>query len=308
MTIGKHDEKWLGYPIREYEPSKGPIKPGKQFYRLSVSYDRGQEGQTFVDLLDQFLQEPAAMEAEGLVIGPWDYEDMVSQTSQPIVEALVAARDRLPKLRSLFIGDITYEECEVSWINQSDFAPLLVAYPLLEHLRVRGSNNLSFGKIRHANLISLIVESGGLAPAIIAEVAAADLPKLEHLELWLGTDNYGGINEPDPLQPLLTKAALPSLCYLGLRDSQIADAVAEAVAQSPILKRLEVLDLSLGALSDVGAEALLNAPPVRKLKKLDIHHHYVSPEMVERLAAIVPLDASDPKEADGEYRYIALSE
>ncbi len=308
MTISKHDEKWLEHPIQNYEPGEKPLKASKVFYRLSLSYDQSDSGENFVDLLDRFLQEPAAAKAEGLIVGPWEYEDMVSSTSQPIVEALVAARDRLPKLKALFIGDITFEECEVSWINQSDFAPLFGAYPNLAHLRVRGSNNLSFGRIQHANLESLIVESGGLPAPLIAEVAKADLPKLEHLELWLGTDNYGGINDTAPLQPLLTTDGLPKLRYLGLRNSQIADAVAQAVAQSPILQRMEVLDLSLGTLGDAGAEALLNTPAIRKLKSLDIHHHWVSKKMVEQLAALVTLDAGDPQEGDSEDRYCALSE
>src|SRR5262249_44728682 len=98
-----------------------------------------------------------------------------------------------------------------------------------------------------------------------------------------------------------------------LRDSQIADEIAAALVQAPILKRLEVLDLSLGTLSDEGAEALLRAPDLRSLKKLDIHHHYCSLEVVARLEALgIEVDASDRQEPHvfqgEESRYVAVSE
>jgi hypothetical protein len=104
----------------------------------------------------------------------------------------VAARDHLPNLTAIFLGDIIIEENEISWINQSDVSPLFTAYPALEHFRVRGGNGLIVGSIRHERLKSLIIESGGLPAQVVRDVAAATLPALEHLELWLGTEEYGG--------------------------------------------------------------------------------------------------------------------
>ncbi len=42
------------------------------------------------------------------------------------------------------------------------------------------------------SLVALTIESGGLPAAVVREVASAHLPALEHLELWLGEENYGG--------------------------------------------------------------------------------------------------------------------
>ena len=110
-----------------------------------------------------------------------------------VVQGLIAARDRVPNLRALFLGDIIYEECEISWINQTDMSPLLRAYPALEHFRVRGGTGLHFSALRHDRLTSLIVETGGLGGDVVARCgdrrpAAAWM----HLELWLGSTNYGG--------------------------------------------------------------------------------------------------------------------
>jgi hypothetical protein len=125
------------------------------------------------------------------------------------------------------------------------------------------------------------------------------LPKLEHLELWLGALDYGGIEAPAPLEPLLSGKFFRKLKYLGLRNSEMADEVAKAVAQAPILARLEELDLSLGALSDVGAEDLLRSPEIRKLKKLDLHHHFLSKPFIEELKKLpLEVDVSEAMEPD----------
>src|SRR5262249_10086031 len=202
---------------------------------------------------------------------------------------------------------------EISWIEQSDVSPILAAYPELEHFGVRGAQGLSLGTLRHGRLKSLVVQSGGLPAELVRDVAAADLPELEPLELWLGEEQYAGTSTPSHLAPILSGGLFPKLRYLGLRDAERADEIAAAVATAPITERIRALDLSLGTLSDQGAMALLASPAVARLEKLDIHHHFVSKEMVKRLKALgIRVDASDPKEPDvyddEVHRYIAVSE
>jgi hypothetical protein len=313
----EHAETFAGHRVKDYDPEAG-IKRSRAAtptaYRLTCEDDGGDLLDEFPELLDRFLNEPGAAGTTGLVVGIWDYEGMMRSGNRVVVEALAAARDRLPGLRALFLGDIIRDECEVSWIRQGDVSPLLAAFPRLEHFKVRGSGLLTFGALRHDHLRALVLESGGLPEGILAELYAAHLPRLEHLELWLGSPDYGGIPDPVALVPLLRGRAFPRLRHLGLRNSTIADLVAQAVAFAPVLRRLEVLDLALGALGDDGARALLASPAVRRLGKLDIHHHYVSPEVVKQLKGLgIEIDAGQAGEphhfADGtEYRYIAASE
>src|SRR6266404_7205564 len=136
MTIGQHAEMFAGFRVEDYDPDAGaPAGQAERWVinRLGIAYEEAQRGLTMAALLERFLADPAAAEAPGLVIGSWGGDDMVEPNgAAKVVNALVAARDQLPSLRALFLGDIICEECEISWINLADVSPLLRAYPALE--------------------------------------------------------------------------------------------------------------------------------------------------------------------------------
>lgn len=302
----QHVESFVGKPVVDYKTEIGIVDPIDTVYRLSVEYD---SEISIVDLLSQFAADANASKVTGLVIGMWDADE----SSQHVVDCLVDTHQQLSSLSSLFLGDIVDEENQISWIEQSDLSPLLTAYPQLEYLQVRGNEGLTFGELKHDRLKTLIVETGGLSVERVREVCESYLPSLEHLELWLGTENYGGDATPEDLAPILSGGLFPYLQYLGLRDSEIADRVATAVANSTILVRIKALDLSLGNLGDVGAAALLASPFIGQLDKLDLHHHYISEALVKDLEKLsIAIDVSDPQTADKydneEHRYIAVSE
>jgi hypothetical protein len=208
---------------------------------------------------------------------------------------------------------MTFEECEVSWIKQGDVTPVFAAYPDLVTLRVRGTDGLEMRPVRHATLREFAIESGGLPTALVEVIGESDLPALRHLELWLGTDNYGGDADVDDLATIMSGARLPALEYLGLRDAEIADEVAAALAGAPVVARLKALDLSLGALSDVGATALLTGQPLTHLQRLDLHHHFLSEPMMARVRdeltpAGVAVDLSDRQQEEDWGRFISVAE
>jgi hypothetical protein len=304
-VISEHVEEFAGLPVRDFVAGEGITDPAGTAYRLRLEYD---DERTFDALLNGLLDDPAAARVVALVIGSWNQHES-DTTAAGIIAALAAARDRLPGLKALFLGDITYDECEISWIQQGDVTPVLSAFPGLEYLSVRGGDGLAIGPVRHDGLKALVVESGGLPASVVRSVCAAELPNLGHLELWLGSANYGGDATPDDLAPVLTGAAFPRLKYLGLRDCEWADALAAALADAPVLRRIETLDLSLGNLSDEGAVALLSGGNLPGLKRLDVHHHYVSDEVLDGLKATgVELNAEDQRDASEDDRYIAVSE
>src|SRR5262249_19321549 len=153
------------------------------------------------------------------------------EVNNRIIEALVAASQRFTHLRTLFLGDITSEESEISWISHSDVSPLFNAYPKLKYFGVRGVGGLRLGHIQHDHLRKLVIESGGLPRGIVEEILNSNLPALEHLELWLGTSDYGGDTTVEDFAPLFNGSLFPQLRYLGLRDSEIVNDLAQSIAQ-----------------------------------------------------------------------------
>jgi len=314
MAIHEYTKIFAEKPVEDWDQQAGIADPENTCYALRLPYEEAEEGRRWTDKFAAFLDDPSSNLVTGIVIGIWgSWNSSLERTSAPLVEALVAARDRLPNLRAIFLGDLIGEECEISWIQQSDVSPLFAAYPQLEHFCVRGADGLSLGSLKHDRLKSLIVQSGGLGANVVREVAAAELPELEHLELWLGEENYGGNATVADLAPIFGGALFPKLKYLGLRDSEIADEIARAVATAPALERIRVLDLSLGTMTDEGAEALLASPAIARLEKLDVHHHFCSEEMTAKLQSLgIEVDVSDRQEPDSYddevWRFVAVGE
>ncbi|RKN34084.1 STM4015 family protein [Micromonospora musae] len=315
MAFGSHARSFAGRPVVEV-PEDGPLPEvdGPVSWRFSRwDFDDDAEdvlSEAFQVGFEQFVAQ-AGPTVESLVVGAWGY---AAFNPAPIAQ-LCEAAPRLPALRALFLGDMTGEECEVSWMKVGDVSQLLAAFPSLEVLRVRGGEDFRFSPVRHPRLRELAVESGGLSREFVGAVLDSDLPALTDLELWLGTSEYGGDATPADLAPLLAGELFPQLTRLGLRNAETADEVARAVAAAPVVRRLERLDLSLGTLGDEGAAALLAGQPLTHLAQLDLHHHFMSEEVAASVVAALPgvqVDVSEqekPDEYDGEtYRYTAVSE
>ncbi len=277
MTIDSNINTFNGKKIEVYDPETGIVDLSKFAYKIGVDWDSKEEGKTTEGLLETFSNDPKASEVKEIVIGCWDFE---GGNSSELVNMFVKVKDKLKSLQYIFFGDITYEETEMSWIENSLVTPVLEAYPGLVHFQVRGGNSLSLAKLKHQNLKTLIVETGGMSKSIIDEIFNAGLPNLEHLELWLGDDNYGCDIAPDDLKTLLDGKLFPKLKYLGLCNYYMSDDLAKAIADAPILDRIETLDLSKGNLSDEGGNALLNSSRIARLKNLDLSHHYLSDEVM----------------------------
>lgn len=311
MTISDNLTEFYGLNVEIYSREKGLRDPENTAYKLSVDYEEADEGMTILDKFNQFIDDPKAGNVKALIIGSW--EEAFDGAPENLILKMIENVQKLQNLRALFIGEMTYEECEMSWIIQRDYSDLLNAFTQLELLQIRGASELSFEDAKNDNLKSLIVETGGLPNEVIDEIMSCRLPELTHLELWLGDENYGFDGDVEIVQKLVENNPFPKLTYLGLRNSEIADDIAEYLADHPILSQLDVLDLSLGNLSDEGARALLAGSTVRSLKKLDLHHHYISDDLLPKFEVLgISVDLSDQQEADeydGEVeRYIYVSE
>ncbi|MCB1633733.1 MAG: STM4015 family protein [Xanthomonadales bacterium] len=294
---------FVGLRVVDYDMEK-PARSDVA-YRFRSDWDEDQ----IVPALKHFLSKDEALQATAIVIGAW-FGDDSEKTPGEVLDVLIENRDRLPLLSAVFVGDITSEENEMSWINQTDLAPLLNAFPDLQLLRARGGTSLVFTPLQHAKLRGLALETGGMDASVLRGVCSSQFNELEHLELWLGTEDYGATVRIEDLQPLLSGEIFPNLKYLGLRNSDMADQIAAVVVNSPLMQRIETLDLSLGTLSDEGGEALLHLKD-SKLKKLNLHYHFMSPELVRRLRAlpfVVDVTTPSDMDTDEDFRFVAVGE
>ncbi|MGP2439904.1 STM4015 family protein [Streptomyces sp. JW3] len=276
-----HLRHFHGLPVFDF-PEAGddrplPADPGSVAWRLRCG--QGAENEDAYDYWNRFFATAPLDGIRALLIGsPWyGFDGGGLDDSMPMMA------ERLTGLEALFLGDVDMEESEVSWIEQSDLTPVLDAFPGLRELGVRGGTDLEFPVVRHEGLRTLRFESGGLPRQVVRNVAASDLPALQYLEMWLGVEDYGGDATVADLRPLLAGDRLPALRHLGLQNSLFQDDIAAAVAQAPVVARLDTLRLSMGSLGDEGAEALLRGRPLTHLRYVDLHHHYLSDAMMLRV-------------------------
>ncbi|NER33828.1 MAG: HEAT repeat domain-containing protein [Oscillatoria sp. SIO1A7] len=295
--------------IKEFEPEIGISDTAGIAYAFRCEYDDFLE---ITDKLAGLLQDPQASKLEALVFGPWVSLLESGDDSSALVNALVAAKEKLPNLKALFLGDISGEEYEISWIRHCNISPILKAYPNLEMLQIRGGDDLAFSPARQENLEILVVETGGLSRETIAQICALELPALEHLELWLGSDCYGGDSSIEDLMPILAGDLFPHLTYLGLRNSEYSDKIAAALVESPILQQISILDLSMGTLGDEGALALLDCPAINEIDILNVSENYLSEDSIEQLqeldCQVIADEQKEDEYEDEEERYCSVAE
>lgn len=318
MTISTETIRFAGLPVQKFTADiDAPADPGTVAWKIATDWEGGSD--RFVADLAALAAAPWAGQVTALILGQW------SDSSDPLPVAEITPHlGAFPALTALFVGDMTFEESEISWIDWGDLDPVLSAFPNLTTLHLRGGctpmDDASPGLVTPTlpGLTSLTVESGGLLEVHLAALLAGDHPALDHLELWLGTQDYGGIENIAPLTALLAGDLFPTVTRLGLRNSEHADEIAAALVGSPLLDRVTHLDLSLGVLTDTGVDALtdtavgaLAAGGLGAVTTLNLDRHYATEAALARLRAAHPgvaISADDPQDPDDDFRYPAVSE
>ncbi len=250
-------------------------------------YDDYEDGNCDAETMaEQILNDPDLSSLDEIVVGCWG--ESYDNGAQAIIDVFVNNPDAFANISSLFIGDMDYEECEVSWIEQGNYSKLWAALPNLKKLTIKGATELELGAISHAKLESLELISGGLPSNVLASIAKADLPKLEKLNLYIGVEDYGFSGDIAEVKAVVDQCKnFPSLKYLGIGDSELQDEIAEYVMNCKVLESLETLDFSNGTLSDVGAKSILEKKDrLVALKTLNLNYHFMSDTMMETISKL----------------------
>jgi uncharacterized protein (TIGR02996 family) len=275
---------------------------------LRLSHDEDQlpkelDG-TLTDVLDQVLDHPSGRYiVEVAFHGNGNLSD---DNLQSLVDKL--AEKAPASLRKLTLGD---NIDQISWHHVGSIAALWPSVAQLKTLEIE-TGELEVGEPGQMNAPALeraVFVTGGMSPSCARGIATAQMPNIQHLEIYYGDPNYGGISTIDDVMPLLERADLTKLRYLGLKNSMFANDIARLVANAKVIKNLETLDLSLGAMTDEGAKHLAeNAQGLAHLKTLDLKRNFLTPAGIELVKNLCPSVLTDGQEkpyerSNGELRY-----
>ncbi|NUO54843.1 MAG: WGR domain-containing protein [Polyangiaceae bacterium] len=275
--------------------------------RISMGYDDADGGADIDDIVSAVLTHPSGRFLRELTVGMFDYE---GENHYPRIIKVLQKAGPKPTLRRLFLGDFEYpEETEISWANVGDIGKLWALYPNLESLELQGAE-IELGKISAPKLKSMILRTGGLPAGALKSLAAATFPSLESLEVWTGSDSYGGDSTITHLSPLLTGKSFPKLTHLGVVNCGYVGEAVSALAKSKILGQLKSLDLSKGTLIDDETDPLLDKGAFGALSSLKLSENLLSDAACSKLASVCgKVDCSEQRDNDDpEYRYVCVSE
>lgn len=278
--------------------------------KFAYDYDDYEDGSKDAStMVEEILNDKDLKNLEEIIIGCWG--ECYDNSVQSIIDKLVENKDKVAHIKSLFVGDMGYEECEVSWIEQGNYSNLLDVLVNLQHLKIKGSNDLSLGKLNLSNLESLEIICGGLPKSVISEIANSNLTNLKKLNLYFGIDSYGFDGDINDIKGILKNENFKNLNYLGLGNSCIQDEIVEETIKSNILENLKTLDFSNGTLTDKGAQIILdNFDKIKHLEFLNLNFHYMSDEMMKKIESLpIKVSVLEQNELDEDYEnYPMLTE
>jgi uncharacterized protein (TIGR02996 family) len=276
--------------------------------------DVDEEGQ-MEETLERILKHPAGHLVRAMTLGLPPHEDL-QWHMEGVVEALTNAGP-LPLLETLDLSQDADHMDQPSWRRVGAIGGLWAAAPNLRELHLQGSagsdegTKIDFGTIVAPRLEKLTFKSGGLDKKAPTQLGAAKLPKLKHLELMFGREDYGCSSTVASLAGILGGDGLPALERLGLMNSEWEEPLIAAVAKSKILPRLKVVDLSMGVLDGPATKSLLTfADKFKHLDELILDDNYFTEDDQVKLKEALPNArfGTQKDDEDPEYRYTTIGE
>ncbi len=261
------------------------------------------------DVLDRLFTNPAALVLQQLKVGVIRWEYNAADIAMVIAEAAKAPFAKT--LKSLRFGEVDGIDIDCGHHPIGDLSGITnEAFPELRELKMWGCE-ISLGELKLPKLERLVVQTCGLSQRNVAAIANGDLPALDRLEIWFGSEDYGNDNTFESIESILQSTKWPTLTHLGLMNCPVADGICERVGASKIIETISSLDLSLGTVTDDGARALLqHRAALAHLRTIDLSQTYVTAGMVAELQSIGPtIIATEMREDEGpEYRYVVVAE
>ncbi|MBW4600821.1 MAG: hypothetical protein KME29_14775 [Calothrix sp. FI2-JRJ7] len=264
-----------------------------------------------LEKLKLIVHDSKVNEVEALICENSDYRAnaySVNSEFDDFVTMLFNYRDKLINLKALYLGTAS-QHCYPYRLGLGDLSLILEGYPNLEVLEIKGyCNYLQLESKRHNKLKTLIIDTENISCKALTQIYYSNFPNLEYLELDVsGYDSLDTTNIMQCLNRIFAGHSLPNLIYLGLHKNNFTDKIASAIAKSPIIEQLAILDLSIGNLTTKGAEALYRCPGVNNLHLLNVSRNHLSSDVVENLYCLNCQVIAEEQESE-EDRYNSVWE
>lgn len=139
----------------------------------------------------------------------------------------------------------------------------------------------------------------------IRALLRSNFPALHSLKLFLGPADFDTMSADDhptvdDLGPLLRGEVLSSVRMLGIQNWERTNELCGALVASPIVSRIEHLDLSGSALDDRGAAALVRAKDALRLTSLNVAECRLTPAGLRELQGLAERFDGHGQRARGE--------
>lgn len=269
-----------------------------------------------------------------------DWDDSPENVVNPWSGVAAALADAPKTLKALAFGEPPPTGA-AAYVAMPPLAEVAKALPSLETLEVQGAGagvggGLS-GKWGFPELTSLVVRFGAPEADDLENLAAAKLPKLQRLEVWLGGTTYTDLDSAgyDPYDNEDGEARYPeffpasdleateaydinasvgaaplaaflgrefrALKHLGVNSALLNAELIETIVSAPLIKQLESLDLSGGTLNDAAADALIGAKArLAHLSSLDVSRNRLSKDGIAKLEKAFPMLKAGKQRESGE--------
>jgi len=204
----------------------------------------------------------------------------------------------------------------ISSLYQEDPTPMFSNCKNLKAFASRGSFT-HFSGITHTNLQILVLVTGGMPSTILNGIFRCNFPQLKHLEIWIGSSNYGNDTRANDIAQYFPEdrenGLFPMLEYFGLRNCDNIQDYVSMIAKSFLMSRIRILDFSLCGISHQSCLDLVHGLIGRKetlylLELVDLHRNALNDQQATELMTLfgelqVVVDLTNRRR-----RYIAVGE
>lgn len=205
-----------------------------------------------------------------------------------MLEYFIDNKKDYQRIKHFTFGNMDYELCEMSWIQQSDYGNFFKAFPKIKSFSVQGSMGLVLGKMDLPKLEILEVIGSGTTKETLTNIMQSNLPNLKKINIFLGDDEYGGDVTALDIKEFLANTNFTNLINLGICNAgkDLVAGILEAIIESKYAGQIKVLDISKSVSSDADAQYLLeNIEKLSNIKYIDLYYNFFSSDTIKKLEA-----------------------